>query len=402
VLLTTYSTLPGKEGHEQAKLAIDRALAINDRLGEAYASLSQVLDYQNEWELAEAAHKKSIELSPNYATAWHWYSNDLASFPLRIDESLEMALKAYELDPYSAIISSNLAGKYRIKGLYSMSERQSLRIIELNPTFAPEYASLGYLYSDIGQLAKAIPFFEKANELAPDAIFQKIGLLDIYLEIGDFETADAIRIEITELSPDHIAAALADVEFNVFKSNHAATREAINYALPKAKDMNGLVNYFAAIEAAEGNMKRAREIYLAQLPGWIIPEQWTTLINQYTTDACLVSWVLMQTGDELLGRQLLDQASQFVEQDLPAVMEHADNFVPEFCQAARGDFENALASIQTRLNHNHLMYWKITLRMPMFDPLRDDPSYIAIQQEYERKIAVQRAEIEAMRARAGS
>jgi tetratricopeptide (TPR) repeat protein len=255
---------------------------------------------------------------------------------------------------------------------------------------------------ELGQFAKAIPYFEKANELAPDDIAQKTYLLDFYLEIGDFQAADSIRNEITELSPDHVVSAVADVVVNVHRSNHAATREAISYALPKAKDMPLLVNFLASIAAAEGDLQRARDIYLAQFPGWMIPEQWNALINQYPKDACIVSWLLIRTGDEPLGRRLLDEASQFLEQDLPAVMEHADTYWPEMCQAARGDFEKALASMETQINHNHLMYWKLGSRMPLFDPLRDDPRFIAIQQEYERKIAVQSAEIDAMRAEAGT
>ena len=401
LLLVTYSTHTMAENSVKVKMAVERALVINDRLGEAYTSLSQVLDYQNEWELAEAAHKKSIELSPNYATAWHWYSNDLGRFPLRIDESLEMALKAYELDPYSAIIGANLASKYQIKGLYSMAERQYLRNIELNPDFAPAYSTLAWLYREnLGQFARAIPYQEKAIELAPDDIWQKAGLLDIYLELGNFEVADAIRNEMMELSPDHLTAAMADVLFNVYQSNHAAAREAINYALPKAKDNTYVVNFLATFETSAGDLQRARDIYLTQLPGWMVPEQWTTLINQYSTDACLVSWVLMRTGDEPLGRRLLNQTSQFLEQDLPAVMEHADLYLPEVCQAARGDFDKALASMQTRLNHNHLMSWKIVQRLPMFDSIRDDPRFVAIQQEYDRRIAVQRTEVDALRKEA--
>jgi TolB-like protein/Flp pilus assembly protein TadD len=403
ILLISYSTSSALESTAKARVAVDRALAINDRLGEAYTSLSQVLVNENKWNLAEAAHIRSIELSPNYATAWHWYSNDLYWFPLRVDEAIEMALKAYELDPYSAIINSNLAGKYEMKGLYSMAERQYLRVIELNPAFASAYASLGYVYAmELGQFAKAIPYFEKANELAPDDIAQKTYLLDFYLEIGDFQAADSIRNEITELSPDHVISAVADVVVNVHRSNHAATREAISYALPKAKDIPLQVNFLASIAAAEGDLQDARDIYLAQLPGWMIPEQWTALISQYPRDACIVSWLLIRTGDERLGRRLLDEASQFLEQDLPAVMEHADTYWPETCQAARGDFEKALTSMETHINHNHLMYWKLGSRLPMFDPLRDDPRFIAIQQEYERKIAVQRAEIDAMRAEAGT
>ncbi len=322
---------------------------------------------------------------------------------MRIDEAIEMALKAYELDPNSAIISNNLASNYSMKGLYSMAERQYLRIIELNPAFAGAYASLGGVYAfNLGQFAKAIPYFEKANELAPDDIFQKTGLMDIYLEVGDFETADAIRNEMAELSPDHLASAWADVMFNAYQSNHAATREAISYALSKAKDNPGMVSSLAFTESTEGGLQRSLDIYLAEFPGWMVPEKWTGLINQYHNDGCLVSWLLIRTGDEPLGRRLLDQASRFLEQDLPAVMEHADVYWPEICQAARGDFDKALASMETRTNHNHLMYWKLVSRFPMFDPLRDDPRYIAIQQEYERKMAVQRAEVDALRAGAGS
>jgi TolB-like protein len=402
VLLTSYGTYPGKESYERAGEAVDRALAINNRLGEAYASLALILTIKNEWALAEAAHIKSIELSPNYATAYHWYSNDLNNFPLRVDESIELALKAHELDPYSPVINANLAGSYSSKGLYSMAERQEKRLIELHPKLSIGYAGLGNLYAySLGQFAKAISNYEKAVELSPGNIFQKTSLVEIYLEVGDFEKVAEIQAEISDLSPDHLAAAYSDVMVNLYKSNVSATSEAINYALPKAQGIPGLVNLLATIKASQGDLQGARDIYLANQPGWLVPEQWTELINGFSRDACLVPWVLIQTGDDQLGRKLLEQASRFIEEDLPAMMEHADTYLPGICQAARGDFEKTLTSLETILNHNHLLNWKVTLGLPLFDPIRDDPRFDVIEQEYERKIAIQRSEIEAMRSVAG-
>ncbi len=78
--------------------AINRALAIDDQLGEAYASLGELYIDKNQYDQAEIAFRRAIELSPNYATVWHWYAVFLGGYPLRADEAIELAQKAAELD----------------------------------------------------------------------------------------------------------------------------------------------------------------------------------------------------------------------------------------------------------------------------------------------------------------
>ena len=58
----------------KSELAINKALELDDRLGEAYASLgllNKTIDPAN----AEAAFKRALELAPNYASAHQWYSD---------------------------------------------------------------------------------------------------------------------------------------------------------------------------------------------------------------------------------------------------------------------------------------------------------------------------------------
>ena len=68
--------------------AVKNALAIDSDLGEAYASLANIHLYYDQIGEAETAYQKAIELSPNYATAYQWYSIFLGKYPLRIQEQV--------------------------------------------------------------------------------------------------------------------------------------------------------------------------------------------------------------------------------------------------------------------------------------------------------------------------
>jgi len=76
------------------------------------------------------------------------------------------------------------------------------------------------------------------------------------------------------------------------------------------------------------------------------------------------------------------------------VTEHPDQSFPETCYLAAGDTEKALLSIETQLAHNHLMDWYIVHQMPMYDLIRHEPRYQAVWAERERRISVQRENVE--------
>ncbi len=74
VLLSNYSAYRFEDALPIMEEAVKNALAIDNDLGEAYASLAGIHDYYNRIGEAETAYQKAIELSPNYATAYQWYS----------------------------------------------------------------------------------------------------------------------------------------------------------------------------------------------------------------------------------------------------------------------------------------------------------------------------------------
>ena len=380
-----------------AEEAVKNALAIDSDLGAAYVSLARIHTYYKRKGEAETAYQKAIELSPNYADAYYRYSLFLNIYPLRIKEQVELARKAAELDPRSSSMSLNLGQKYLNQGLYKLAEGQYQKVIELSPDFAPGYRSLAILYMlHMGQFDKALPPINKAVELDPGNHGYRLVLIFNYLQLGDLDAAQIVREKMASLGAPEGLLAFEDVLITAGKGNSANTLESINRLLPKMKSQfhRGIVGFLALVHS---DIQLAREIHLANDPGWLEPEQWPELVERSRRGACQVAWMLMNTGDEQLGSALLRQAISYLEDSLPLVHEHTDWDHPEVCYLTAGDAEKALQIIETELSHNHLYAW-VAHQQPMYELIRHEPRFQATLAEHERRISVQRENIEKMAA----
>jgi TolB-like protein len=134
-LASAYVVLPGytkEQGDEQkllpmAEQSARTALSIDPKIGEAHAVLAQINSQQGDLLDAESGFFFAISLEPNEATPHHWYSILLGKVG-RLQQALEQARRAQELDPGSAIIASNLSAVYLTTGDYD----QALRYAKLS------------------------------------------------------------------------------------------------------------------------------------------------------------------------------------------------------------------------------------------------------------------------------
>ena len=93
---------PLREASKRANEAIGRALALDDSLSDTYVALARIrgwLDWQ--WDEAERAYSRAIELNPANAEARSSYASSFLAFMGRTDEALAQVAKARELDPLS-------------------------------------------------------------------------------------------------------------------------------------------------------------------------------------------------------------------------------------------------------------------------------------------------------------
>jgi TolB-like protein/Tfp pilus assembly protein PilF len=401
-LIANYSDVAEQDTIEPRKQAVQRALAIDPGLGEAYASLGAIHADLYENEASEAAFKKAIELSPNYATAYQWYGNSLIADETRSRERLALAYQAVELDPRSLIIGANLANEFLVQGMFSQFEQQIRKQIELDPRFPNSYHQLlDYQLWTTGELAKALANARKLYEIDPanpDSLRHQI---EVFVEIGDREAAAAAQEKLQELNPEHYWASWSDLHFALRSGNAPAVREAINWILPRRQGSRGILRMMGHYTLTLGDVQAARELLLQAEPDWLDPEAWDTRIVNDMYGGCIHAWVLMATGEEELGRRLLEKARDFQENQRPATMEHADRYSPELCYLAGGDAEKALASLEMQLAHGHTFQWDIWHRMPLYDSIRHEPRYQALLAAREKAIERQKDMIAAMGEEAG-
>jgi TolB-like protein/Tfp pilus assembly protein PilF len=162
--------LPPREYMPRAEAAARQALALDDTLAEAHASLAGVLyRYEWDWEGAEREFRLSLELDPSSAEAHRAYAIYLMAVR-RNPEALVEVQRAWELSPLSPVINVELGLALTRNRRYADAVQRLERTLELEP-FWRVYATLAMTYEAQGDWARAVPLLEKANALGnPDAI----------------------------------------------------------------------------------------------------------------------------------------------------------------------------------------------------------------------------------------
>lgn len=164
-LLSDYGIERGTESGPKAKAAALKALEIDDQLAEAHSSLANTLSLV-EWNFpaAEPEFKRAIELNPNYATAYQWYSNALCSRG-DFEKSMTMINRAQELDPLSLIIGDNVGWQFYGGEKYNEAIRAYQKTLELDPSFFPAVRDLGLSYLQMKMYPEAEKQFQKGIQL---------------------------------------------------------------------------------------------------------------------------------------------------------------------------------------------------------------------------------------------
>lgn len=187
--------VPAKAG-EMARQNATKALSIDGSLAEAHASLGLVhVNHGWDFEEGENELKKAIELNPNYAAAYHWYSV-LLNFRRKYEDALGMIRRALGLDPFSLVIHQSLGVTLMGLGRY----QEAVDIFRKVEGENPKLPSVHYWMSvvNIAQ-SKNVEAIEEAKKEVESDNFDPSARLDLafaHSEAGQKEEAARILDEV--------------------------------------------------------------------------------------------------------------------------------------------------------------------------------------------------------------
>lgn len=183
-LIAAYTNVPAREVMPKAKEAALKALALDDKLAEAHASLGQITSYYDyDFVTAEREYRRAIELNPNYASAHQWLAEQLSAMK-RNDEALAEIRRALELDPMSVIMNRIYADVLVDGRKLDEAIQQYQKTLELDPNFPTTHYFLARAYEAKGMYDEAVKEYTRASALGTVLADVMVKANEVYRKSG--------------------------------------------------------------------------------------------------------------------------------------------------------------------------------------------------------------------------
>lgn len=219
MLLNVYGDLSWDERVRRSEPALEKALSLDPDLGEAYATIGLHKWRHGDLTAADTAFRRAIELNPNYASSHHWYSITLRDLG-RWEESLAAILRARDLDPLSPVINQTVAESMAGLGRFDEESAYVEKVIEIDPGFANAHLHRAQIHWFVdGDLVAAVGDYERAVTVDPGNPYFRSELGRLYLDLGDVATAKTWVDKALELGPDNAAATRSAAQLNLYQGN---------------------------------------------------------------------------------------------------------------------------------------------------------------------------------------
>jgi len=370
-----YGTLPKAESDVQAKRFIDEALDKDAQLAEAWAGLGLYhINRPAEHEQAIEALSKALSLNPNLINASHWLQLALGNSGepragLQILEHMMQRDPLYRPGFFSGVLRLNDFGQED----KAQALLDTFRGYNPNSPVLLSAEAAHHLYN--GRAAEAVRLAERARELEPEN-----GVTHFWLTIGMIETHQIERI--------------AEEGFDSFAKVQALNRlgrrdEASELAIELVSELGP-----GPLFDQYNRSGRSKELvdYLE--------ERWPSL-SSFAADnphnrfgynvMAAIAFAYSRTGNA----ERFDEALMLVENAMSKVGDQGiDNFV-FFIENAKylalaGEYEDAVSQLEQAVERGWLGIVPIAANQPIFEPLQDNPRFIAVEAMLVENINIQR------------
>jgi serine/threonine protein kinase/tetratricopeptide (TPR) repeat protein len=235
-----YRSVPVAAGFALAKQYARDALALDETLPEAHASLAWVLFvYDWRWEEARREFRRSIELDPQYATAHQWYAFLLASRG-RLDEALVEGHTAQELDPTSVSVRRTLGWLYFYARRFEQARYHLARAVAMNPTAEETHRVLGLTLAIEGRPEEAEQVLRDATAMKGAGTYTAATLGFALARAGKRAEAEAVLAGLEALGAREYVSPVA---FATLHIGLGQVERALDWAERAHEERRGWLSY---------------------------------------------------------------------------------------------------------------------------------------------------------------
>jgi TolB-like protein/tetratricopeptide (TPR) repeat protein len=167
-LMAAYSVSPPGQSMPKARAAAEKALALDESLAEAHATLGLVkLLY--DWEFAESERRfrRAIELKPGLASGHHWFA-ELLMATGRTDEALLALSRAEGLDPLSLIVPTDRGRALFFARRFDRALAECQRSLDADRAYAPALITRGMVLEELKRYDEALVGYRQVAALTGD------------------------------------------------------------------------------------------------------------------------------------------------------------------------------------------------------------------------------------------
>jgi len=244
-----YSLQQPRTAFAEARVAAERALAIDPDLPEAHTSLALVkLGDEWDWPAAERAFRRAIELDPSQALA-RIYLSWLLVLDGDVAGGIAEARTAQEAEPLSPLVNTGLGHAFFLAGRYDQAIAECVKAFEVDPMSIVATYVVACSRAQQGQLAEAIELITRAVTMSDRAPFYLALLGNFHGRSGAPDQAMALLDELKSAAdrryvPPHsqafIYAGLGDLDraFEWQAKAFADGASPFNYFSPVIENMH--------------------------------------------------------------------------------------------------------------------------------------------------------------------
>jgi tetratricopeptide (TPR) repeat protein len=393
---SNFSGLPQEERLAKAQAAVDKALELDDRLGEAYNSLGNIKLLRYDYEGAEAAFQRALELNPSYAEAYYSYGELLSWYLGRFEEGLALRRKALELNPLSAAIISNVGEDLANLGRFDEALAWYEKALEVDPGFTHSYRFIaGHYWYVSGQLDEAAVWLGRSLSFDPGNPEHPALLGELFMDLGDPGQAEYWINRSIELGPETYWSNWAMAFLHLYRGDETAALDYGRKTLAIEQAAWRVVALLRNHELRAGRYPEARALYEESFPELLNEDDPKIHFPNYQ-EAIDLALVLSKTGEQERADLLLDRSFEHI-QTLQRLGWSGYWIADVQIHALRGDKQRALLALRQAIDQGwRSLWWYYRKHDPNLESLHDEPEFQAMFEEIEDDMAAQLARVREM------